>query len=454
MSLSVTNPLYESNIKRALFRMSMPAMTAMFINALYNVTDSVFVGKGIGASGIAAVNLVFPVQLIFVGLGSMMGIGCAAMISIKLGEKDKEGAERLLANILYTILILSPVITALGHIFKRQLLALLGAEGALYEMTESYLSIILSGTVFVLFPVALNNIMRAQGLARESMNSMLISALINIALDPIMIFALKMGTAGAALATVLARSFSLIYLVRIMLHSDKREIDFRPKMILPVKKEYLKALGIGGSVFVRQAAGSVLALLVNKRLMHVGTQDDVAIFAIFQRFSSLLFMPLLGIGQGAQPLLGYNFGAGEYRRIREIFGISMAWTSLTALSGAALMSFFPAGIIGFFVSDPEFVRRSVPVMRILASGFAFIGIHIMISTFFQSVGRVYETIVSAGLRQLILTIPAMYILSGRFGVKGLWYAFPFGDIAGALILALMMLFFLSRLPAAKPERNV
>jgi len=419
--------------------MSMPAMTAMFINALYNVTDSVFVGKGIGASGIAAVNLVFPVQLIFVGLGSMMGIGCAAMISIKLGEKDKEGAERLLANILYTILILSPVITALGHIFKRQLLALLGAEGALYEMTESYLSIILSGTVFVLFPVALNNIMRAQGLARESMNSMLISALINIALDPIMIFALKMGTAGAALATVLARSFSLIYLVRIM--------------ILPVKKEYLKALGIGGSVFVRQAAGSVLALLVNKRLMHVGTQDDVAIFAIFQRFSSLLFMPLLGIGQGAQPLLGYNFGAGEYRRIREIFGISMAWTSLTALSGAALMSFFPAGIIGFFVSDPEFVRRSVPVMRILASGFAFIGIHIMISTFFQSVGRVYETIVSAGLRQLILTIPAMYILSGRFGVKGLWYAFPFGDIAGALILALMMLFFLSRLPAAKPERN-
>ena len=413
----------------------------MVVNGTYNIVDSIFVGKGVGPNGIAAVNLVFPVQLFLIGAGSLLGIGAASMISIRLGEKREESAERLYSSIVYLTLILALLITLFGQLMKESIIQILGTNSVLWHHTDDYLSVVLSGVVFILFPVAMNNILRSQGYAKEAMSSMLISAMINIALDPILIFGFDMGTRGAAMATVMARAFSMIYLVHVMFFSRRNLLKFRPLDIVPEKTTFTKAMGIGSASFVRQVSGSILALLLNNKLISLGGEGYVAAYAVFQRFSSFLFLPILGLGQGAQPLLGYSFGAKDHHRLKMVFKTALVYSTALAAAGCMVMVAFPKQIFSIFLNDMRFIGKYSYIMKIMGGAFFAVGIHVMVSTYFQSIGRIRETVIVSGMRQLLLFLPLMYTFGAIWGIRGVIFAFPVSDVAAAMIVMVMYLRF-------------
>jgi len=435
----LTTRLGEQKISKLLVNLSLPATIGMMVNALYNLVDTIFVGRGVGALAIGGLTIAFPIQMVIMAFAQMIGIGAASAISRSLGAKDIEKADYVAGNSFLLIVILSSIIAAIGLTFTEPMLRLFGATDTILPYAKDYITIILWGSVFFSFAMSSNNLIRAEGNAKVAMATMLIGAILNIILDPIFIFVFKMGVKGAALATVISKFVSFLY-VLTYLYSGKSSLKVKLHHLKPKIRIMTEILTVGFASFARHATGSVVAIVVNNSLRIFGGDMALIIVGIVHRVTMFVFMPLFGVVQGMQPIVGFNYGAKKLDRVKETLKLSLITTTAIATFGWLLVQLFPFAIISVFTREPEIIEKGSTIMRIVISMIPLIGIQIVAAALFQSLGKAVPSLILALLRQVLLFIPLVIILPRVLGLGlwGIWIAYPAADILSVVLTVLFL----------------
>jgi len=430
--------LADEPIKTLLWRLSLPATAGMFVMSLYNVVDAIFVGRGVGTLGIAGVSIVFPVQMVITGIGLMVGMGAASLISRSLGADRMERAARTLGNAIILILILGGTLAAVGLSWSTFLLRLFGATETILPYAKEYMDIILLGVVFHEFSMAGNAIIRAEGNARVAMISMFIGALLNIALDPVFIFALGMGIRGAAIATVIAHVAATLYLVRYFL-SGRSSLRIRVKNFILQLTVVKEIVAIGLAAFVRTTAGSFMAVIINRTLGFYGGDVSIAVFGVVFKVLHFAVMPNMGISQGLQPILGFSYGARRYDRGIEVIRHSVIIATAISIAAFLIIRIFAGSIISIFSTDATLISQGTHAIRLVFIAIYLVGFQIVGATVFQAIGKAIPTLVLSSSRQILFLIPLIFILPHFFGLNGVWPSFPIADtLSFAITLALVI----------------
>jgi len=431
--------LGEEKISKLLVNLSVPATIGMMVNALYNLVDTIFLGRGVGALAIGGLTIAFPIQMVIMAFAHMIGIGAASAISRSLGAKNIEKADYVAGNSFLLIVILSSIIAAIGLTFTEPMLRLFGATDTILPYAKDYITIILWGSVFFSFAMSSNNLIRAEGNAKVAMATMLIGAILNIILDPIFIFVFKMGVKGAALATVISKFVSFLY-VLTYLYSGKSSIRVKLHHLKPKIHIISEILTVGFASFARHVTGSVVAIVVNNSLRIFGGDMALIIVGIVHRVTMFVFMPLFGVVQGMQPIVGFNYGAKKLDRVKETLKLSLITTTIIATFGWLIIELFPFAIIGIFTRDAEIIEKGSTIMRIVISLIPVIGIQIVGAALFQSLGKAVPSLILALLRQVLLFIPLVIILPRILGLGlwGIWIAYPAADILSVVLTVLFL----------------
>lgn len=430
--------LASEPIKTLLWKLSLPAMAGMFVMSLYNVVDAIFVGRGVGILGIAGISIVFPIQMVIMGIGLMVGIGAASLISRSLGADNMKRAERTLGNAILLILLLGGTLAVVGLSRSTFLLRLFGATDNILPYAKAYLDIILLGVVFHGFSMAANAIIRAEGNARVAMISMFIGALLNIALDPVFIFALGMGIRGAAIATVIAHITTTLYLAHYFL-SGKSSLRIRVKNFILERTVVKEIVAIGFGVFVRTAAGSFIAVIINRTLGFYGGDVSIAVFGVVHRVLHFAVMPNMGIAQGLQPILGFSYGARRYDRGIEVIRRSVVIAAAFSVGAVLIILLFAEPIIRFFSTDAALISQGTHAIRLIFMALWLVGFQIVGATIFQAIGKPIQTFILSTSRQILFLIPLVFILPRFFGLNGVWLSFPIADTLSFIITLAMVI---------------
>jgi len=430
--------LANEPIKTLLWKLSLPATVGMFVMSLYNVVDAIFVGRGVGTLGIAGVSIVFPVQMVITGMGLMVGMGAASLISRSLGASNTERAERTLGNAIFLIVLLGGVFTVVGLSRSTFFLRLFGATDTILPYAKEYMDIILLGVVFHTSSMAANAIIRAEGNARVAMISMFIGALLNIALDPVFIFALGMGIRGAAIATVIAHVATTLYLAHYFL-SGKSSLRIRVKNFILERTVVREIVAIGFADFVRAAAGSFIAVIINRTLGFYGGDVSIAVFGVVFRVLHFAVMPSRGIAQGLQPILGFSYGARRYDRGIEVIRWSVIIAAAISLSAFLIILLFAGSIVGIFSTDAALISQGTHAIRLVFIAIYLVGFQVVGSTIFQAIGKAIPTFMLSTSRQILFLIPLVCILPHFFGLNGVWLSFPIADTLSFVITLAMVI---------------
>lgn len=439
----------EQSIGRLLLRYSAPAMVAMMVNSLYNLVDAIFVGQGVGHLALAALAVSFPIQMFILAIAQVVGIGSASIISRSLGAGDQRRAERVAGNSFICVVVLSILLAAVGLGFLRPILRLFGATPAIMPFAVDYLSVILAGNFFFAYAVSSNNLVRSEGNVKVAMYSMFLGAGTNIILDPIFIFGLNMGIRGAAIATVLANFLVFLFLSVYFLRGKSllkiRRGDLRPDFgIIP------EMAGIGASSFTRVAAGSLVAIVLNNSIGFYGDEMHLAILGVCNRLLIFFLMPVFGLVQGFQPILGFNYGAHNLDRVRQSIRLASLYaTSLTTFA-FLLMMLFPTPLLSMFNRDPRLLEEGAVIIRIVVICLWTVGFQVVGATMFQALGRVMPALVLSMSRQILFFIPLVLLLPLVLGLPGIWIAIPVSDALAALVTLGWVLLELSRLDKSLP----
>jgi putative MATE family efflux protein len=422
-------------VGRLLARMAVPATIAMGVNALYNLVDTIFIGRGVGPLAIGGVGIAFPIQILIVAVALLVGIGSASVISRMMGRGENDRAARAVGNALVMIFILAGALSALGLIFMEPLLGALGSTAEIRGYAREYLSVILPGAPFLATAIAANHIVRSEGRAKTAMVIMLIGAGLNIILDPVFIFVLGLGVRGAALATIIAQFTSFLFALGFYASGTSA---------LPVKLRHIRlqwdvipeVTALGLATFVRQFGQSFFIIIVNNALRAFGDELAISAFGVINKLLIFALMPLIGIAQGFQPIAGYNYGARNLSRVREAVRIANVVAISIAMFYFALVMIFPRTIFAVFTADAALIEVGSRAMRIVLIAIPLLGAQIIGAVFFQAVGKAIPALVLSMSRQIILLIPFVLILPRFFGVTGVWAAFPAADViatAGTLL---------------------
>ncbi len=433
-----TNVLDDDRIGRLLLKLSLPAFMGMFVMALYNVVDTIFIGHYVGPLGIAALSIVFPIQMLTMGIGMMMGMGGASLISRLIGAANTPRAERTLGNALTFTLIIAAVLMIAGLLNRDLWLRLMGASETILPYARDYMTIILSGTFFRAFAMAQNFLIRATGNARVPMIGMSMGAGLNIALDAIFIIPLGMGVKGAALATLIAQLITSLYFLRYYL-SGKSFLKVHLQNLV-IKWDILKSiLAIGISSFARTAAQSLAVIFVNRTLLAFGGDLAISSYGLIQRIMIFALMPSIVIGQGMQPILGFNYGAKRYDRALKVTKISIiAATSYSIIAFFALY-FAPELFIRIFTTDSELIVLTAYAARHIFFAVYLIGFIIVGSIVFQAIGKAPQAFVTAVARPALFLLPLVFILPNYWQLDGAWLAFPITDALTSILVLVLLI---------------
>lgn len=439
-----SNSLGEEKISRLLWNFSLPAITGMVVNAFYNVIDSIFVGRGVGEIGLAAVTIAFPVMIVLMGLGMLVGVGAAAVISLRLGEKKEQEAERILGNAFTLSMIFSIAFTTGVLLFLDPILIVLGAAPEVLPYARDFTKVIVLGSIFMYVGFGLNNIVRAEGNPKMAMSTTLISAGLNIVLNPLFIFTFNLGISGSALATVVSQGVSSGWILTYFLRGKSR-LKLRKGNFALDKKIVLSIFKIGMSPFLMQIASSMTTVLFNFTLLRYSGELAVASIGIINRIGMLMLMPIMGISQGLQPIIGYNYGAGNYSRVIKALKMAIYAATLFSTLGFLAIQIFDKEIIMLFNNNPELVLLGSEAMRINLCMLPVIGFQIIGANYFQAVGKAGYAIVLSMSRQLLILIPLLLLLPMILGLNGVWLASPISDFSAALLTGLFLFWELRKL---------
>jgi putative MATE family efflux protein len=423
----------------------------MMTQALYNLIDSVFVGRALGDDGIAAMTIAFPCMLILMSFGMLIGFGAAALISIHLGERKKAEAENVLQNAALMLTIAALALTLAGFPVLDSLLVLLGAREMVFDYARQYMQIILAGAFFQVVGFGLNAPIRAEGNPRVAMITLLVGVLLNIALAPIFIFHFGWGMRGAAWATVLSQMVSAVWVLWYFLGGGSslklRLSGWRPEW--PVCR---KILLIGSPPFTLQLAACVLQAVMNHQLYAYGGNMAIAVMGIIYRFVLMILMPLFGLNQGAQPIIGYNFGAKKFDRVKKTLLMAVLWACAVTAFGFTIVMIFPTQVVRLF--DPRNEKLAVlgtHAMRVSMLMLPIVGFQIVSASYFQAVGKPKISMLLSLSRQVLLLIPAVLILPHFFGLDGVWAALPTADACSSLLTGTCLFFELRHLQQRHEE---
>lgn len=437
--------LGSAPIGKLLLKFSIPAIVGMMVNALYNTIDRIYVGRKVGELGIAGITVSFPVMIIIMAFGMLIGIGATSLISIKLGEGKKEEAEKILGNGMFLLVIVGISISILGLLFLDPLLKLFGASATILPYSRAYLQIILAGAIFQTVGFGMNNFIRAEGNPKTAMYTMLIGAALNIIIDPIFIFGFNMGVRGAALATILSQAASAIWVLSYFIRgkSALNILKENFKLRLPIIKSIV---AIGSAPFFMQIASSAINAIFNNGLQIYGGDTAIASFGIINSITMFILMPIFGINQGAQPIIGYNYGAKQFDRVKSALKLAVAGATTITFTGYIITRVFPRQLISFFGgSNQELINMASEGLRIFLYVLPIIGFQIVSSNYFQAVGKPKHAMFLSLSRQVLFLIPAILILPRFFDLQGLWLAAPLSDILSSLVTGIWIMLEIRKL---------
>lgn len=425
------NSLGEERIPKLLFNLSAPAIIAMLVSAIYNLVDTFFVGMLNDNASLGAVSIAFPVFMVVVAIGQALGVGSGAYMSRLLGAKEYTKAKQVATTSVITAGIMGIIVTIIGITFLDQILALTGATGDLFNKSHQYLIYILAGSVFTIMNMALNNLVRAEGNSMYSMIAISLGAVVNVVLDPLLMFIFDMGVAGASLATTIAQGVSTVFLLGYYF-SGRCSVPLSLGSFTPRWSLYSEIIKVGLPSFARQALSSLALTLVNFASIPFG-DAAVASIGIILRVTSLGTYVLFGIAQGFQPIVAYNFGAQRGDRVREAIKYALIASSVFCLIYTAGFMAFARHIVGIFSSHPEVLRLGTKSLMIMSIFFVANGFQIIITTLFQSLGRGKHAFILAVSRQGIFFAPIVLILPRIFGFLGISYTVVFADAFAFLL---------------------
>jgi len=420
----------EESITKLLLRFSFPATVSMVVTATYNIVDTIFVGR-LGIEAIAALSIAFPFQMLLGALGIGTGVGAASLISRSLGANQKDVATKAVGQVITLSLIYGIIIAVVGWLYLDQILVLFGATPEIIGFAGDYMSVITTGSVMFFLIMGLNNVVRGEGNPRFSMNVMIATAVINIVLDPVFIFVLGLGVRGAAVATVLAKIIGVILILHYFI-TGRGEIKINTACLKLSLSSIRNIYVIGFPAMLMQASINV-SLIIANNILGVYGHMPIATLGLIFRLIMFALMPVIGISQGLLPIIGYNFGAGKMFRIREalVKGLLLS-VGLVTFFGVIYFS-WPAFFLSIFTDDRELLTYGTGAMRIMVFMFPLIGAQIVFTTYFQAAGRGLPSLLLSLLREVLLFIPLLFILSSLFGLDGVWYSRPLSDLLAFLI---------------------
>ncbi|MCX7022997.1 MAG: MATE family efflux transporter [Spirochaetes bacterium] len=439
--------LGTGRIPALLVKFSIPAIVGMLVNAIYNIVDRIFIGRGVGPLGIAGATIAFPIMLVQMAFSMLIGVGATTLVSLSLGERNVEKAERVLGNAFALIMMVSATLTAAGLLFLEPLLMLFGASQTILPYARDYTSVILAGTVFQAIGMGMNSLIRGEGNPRMAMATMLIGAVLNTVLDPIFIFVFGWGVSGAALATIISQGVSAAWVLGYYL-TGKSHLRLRRRNFRLSVDTVAAIVSIGSAPFVMQSASSILNGLMNNQLQRYGGDLAVSAMGIIFSVAMLFFMPIFGLNQGAQPIIGYNFGARSFARVKSATLLTIVAATALMLAGFCAIQFSPRLFIGLFVgSSPELFGLGVHAIRIYFLMLPLIGFQIVAANYFQAVGKPRQAMFLSLSRQVLVLIPLIVVLPLSFGLEGLWYAPPVADVISSILTAAFFIAEIRRLSA-------
>lgn len=426
------NPLGTEKLSKLLKGYAIPSVIAMLVSSLYNIVDQIFIGQGVGYLGNAATNVAFPLTTICLAIALLIGIGSASRFSLELGAKEKENAAFAVGNAFSMMILFGVLYVIVIEIFLRPLLTVFGATADIMPYAESYTRITAVGMPLLIVTNGMSNLARADGSPKYSMTCMLVGAVINTILDPIFIFVLHMGVAGAAWATVTGQFFSFLMAaayIRKFKHIDLKKHHFRLKL-----KECLKIASLGMSNSLNQLALTFVQIVLNNSLTHYGalsvygSEIPLACCGIVMKTNAILLSVIIGISQGSQPIVGFNYGAKNYARVRGIYKLAIGCNLVVSCIGFILFQFFPRQIISLFGNgDALYFEFATKFMRIFLFMVIVNGCQLISSNFFAAIGKPIKGVFLSMTRQVIFLIPLILILPLFFGIDGIMFSAPAAD---------------------------
>ena len=427
------NQLECGKISRLLWKFSIPAVTGMLVSSLYNVVDSIFVGRGVGEIALTAVTIAFPIMTVLMAVGMLVGLGAATVVSISLGEKNQARAELTLGNAftMMVVFVLATTGVALWNL-DWLLVGILGATPEVLPYARDFTAIILAGSIFLHVGFGLNNIIRAQGDPKTALATQIIAAAVNAVLNYVFIFIFDMGIKGAAFATITAQAMAAIWVVVHFVRGTGL-LRLRMKSMVLNGKIVREICMIGIAPFLMQVGASVVMVLLNLRIMAFGGNSAVAAFGIINRVLMLVVMPAAGISQGAQPIIGYNYGARQFPRVIATLKLALLASTFLCLVGFLGVELFSEQIVRMFNDEPQLVETGSMGMQVFLMMLPLIGFQVVGANYFQAIGKAYYSIAFNVLRQVIVLIPMVFLLSHYFGLMGVWVAGPVSDVAAAFL---------------------
>ncbi len=445
-TLSKSNNLATDNIAKLLWMYTLPAMVGTVVMSVYNIVDRIFIGQGVGPLAISGLALTFPFMIVLMAFGMLIGAGSASRISITLGENNKEKAEKILGNAVTLTFIISGTVVLFAMLFMDNLLYLFGGTTNTIQYAHDYMKIIIPGGVLTALYFGLNNIMRASGHPRKAMFNILLGAVCNIILDPIFIFVFHWGIEGAAIATVISYLVGTINgVTHFMLKSTPLRFHLKN---FKLEKEIIKSIiSIGLSPFSMQIGTSLVVILINSTLLKYGGDLAIGAYGIINSVNMLVVMFIIGLNQGSQPIIGFNYGAKNYDRVfKTLRYAAIVGTGLTTL-GFLIGTFLPHQVVSLFTRDESLQQVATVAQRISVMMFPIIGFQIVVSNFFQSIGNAKIAIVLSLTRQFIFLIPAIFLLPPIFGLNGAWAVMPVSDGLSAIVSAGTFFWFYKKFKA-------
>lgn len=446
--------LSEANVGRLMLKYFIPAFIGVFVNALYNIVDRIFIGQGVGAEALSGISVIFPVMLIMMAFGMLIGIGTGVYVSINLGKKDFDGAEKTLGTGFALMLVVSVIIMIVTYALKVPILRSFGSNDETFQYANDYLDIILAGVVFMVVGFSLNNVIRSEGNARIAMISMILSSVVNMILDPIFIFWLDMGVKGAAYATIISM-FVLMLWVLIHFRSKRSVVKLRKANIKIKWSILLEIVAIGMAPFSMQIANSFVQGLLNKKLIAIGGDLAVGAMGIINSVVTLFIMAIVALNMASQPIIGFNYGAKSVKRIKDTLRISIIAASLIAVGAFVFIQVFPGMIVKIFNSDSRVLYDiSVRGLRLVILALPIVGFQVVASNFFQAVGKARLAMFATLFRQVIGLIPLLLILPGFWGIDGIWLSYPLADMMSAIAVGLILYREWKKMPLIVAEKEM
>ena len=434
---SIPTELGTEKIGRLLKQYALPAIIAQTAASLYNMVDSIFIGQGVGPLAISGLAVTFPLMNLSTALGTLVGAGAAVMLSVLLGQKNYKAANKVLGNVVSLNIIIGLIFMAVALIFIDPILFFFGASENTLPYAKEYITIILIGNVITHVYFGLNAAMRSSGFPKKAMALTIFTVVFNTILDPIFIFVFDMGIAGAAWATVIAQTVAMIVVLKHF--SDKERAFHFEKGIFKLDMRVAKdSLAIGMGPFLMNAAACLVTLFINQQLRDYSGDLGIGAYGICNRLIFMFIMICMGLNQGMQPIAGYNYGAKQYSRVKEVFWMTAKLGTIVTCICFIIGMFFPRVAVGIFTHDEALMEMASHGLRILVIGFPIVGFQMIGTNFFQCLGMVKKSVILSLSRQILFLLPLLYALPLWHGASGVWMSFPVSDVLSAALTAILL----------------